>query len=76
MHIRPNDSPDAVRALGVQVLCASERVLKDLWGINFAEFSTRYNGSIIDHAKATQKVAWGEEDWVIVDLRNPPVANQ
>ena len=76
MHLLPNESPNDVRASGVQVLCASERVLKDCWGIKSEEFSTRYNGSVIAHAKATQTVAWGEEEWVIVYLRNPPVVSQ
>ena len=69
IHVLPDDTSKLVAEKGVQVICTNSRVLKNLWKITPEEFAFRFKGIIIARPKATETVAWGEEEWIIVDLR-------
>jgi len=74
LNLLPGDSPDDLRALGVEVLCISDRTLQDPWKMSAAEFANHFGGTITARPKATQVISWGEQNWYVISL--PLQANQ
>jgi len=68
IHVLPNDSAQDLEGKGIQIICTNRRALNNLWHMTPDEFASRFLGKIIARPKATETVAWGEEEWVIVDL--------
>jgi len=69
LHILPGDEPAVLKQQGVEVLCSNRRILANDWSMNPEEFAEFYQGTIIARPKATETVNWGEEEWIVFDLR-------
>jgi len=70
VHILPGDDPVFLKEKGVEILCSNTRILLNDWNIIPDEFAAMFHGKIIARPKATETVGWGEEQWVVVDLRD------
>jgi len=70
VHVLPGDDAMALKDKGVEILCSNTRILSNDWKITPEQFTAMYHGKIIARPKATETVGWGEEEWVVVDLRN------
>jgi len=70
VHVLPGDDAMALKDKGVEILCSNTRILSNDWKITPEQFAAMYHGKIIARPKATETVGWGEEEWVVVDLRN------
>jgi hypothetical protein len=74
LNLLPSDSPDNLRALGVEALCISDRTLQDPWKMSAEEFANHFGGIITARPKATQVISWGEQNWYVISL--PLLAKQ
>jgi len=70
VHILPGDDPVFLKQKGVEVICSNTRILSNDWKMTPEQFTAMYYGKIIARPKATETVGWGEERWVVVDLRD------
>jgi hypothetical protein len=70
VHVIPGDDPAVLKDKGVEVLCSNSRILSNDWKMTPEEFAKCFHGEIIARPKATETVVWGEEEWVVIDLRN------
>jgi hypothetical protein len=69
-HIIPGDDKKAVEENGVEVICSNRRILANNWNMSLEDFAKFFDGKIIASPKATETVNWGEEEWIVLDLRN------
>ena len=70
VHVLPGDNLMSLKEKGVEILCSNTRILSNDWKITPEQFTALYHGKIIARPKATETVGWGEEEWVVVDLRD------
>jgi len=70
VHVLPGDDAKALKYKGVEILCSNTRILSNDWKMTPEQFAAMYYGKIIARPKATETVGWGEEEWVVVDLRD------
>jgi hypothetical protein len=70
VHILPGDDLMSLKEKGVEALCSNTRILSNDWKLTPEKFAAMYHGKITARPKATETVGWGEEEWVVVDLRN------
>ena len=70
VHVLPGDDAMTLKDKGVEILCSNTRILSNNWKITPEQFAAMYHGKIMARPKATETVGWGEEEWVVVDLRD------